>query len=266
MRLNTGHWLAAGLIAIALHGVLLIGLRPDVSGAASDPTGPSIEMAESLAGLLGEPLDVSETPVEELEAAEPPPPEVVETSQPVEVAASAPVVVPNEISAAESLPVVTTNEVKEVEPAKVLTPKKTKKKIETRKTRPKKVEKPKKKVSKKKTVKARKKTTKRSGNSRSGSAGKSNRKRASSAAIAGYGSKVRSRIASAARGASRGKGRLTITVSLSASGGLRSARISRSSGNGALDRAVLASVKRTSFPRPPAGMSAKSYSVSITFR
>jgi protein TonB len=56
-----------------------------------------------------------------------------------------------------------------------------------------------------------------------------------------------------------------VTFAIGPGGGLRAARISKSSGNSALDQAALASVRRAGpFPPPPAG--AKSiYSIQIYF-
>ena len=56
----------------------------------------------------------------------------------------------------------------------------------------------------------------------------------------------------------RGTGNVTIAFIVSPTGALASVRISRSSGNTALDRVAVASVRRAApFPPPPEGMLAK---------
>jgi periplasmic protein TonB len=256
MRLHTVHWLLAGLFALALHAAIIVGWRSDFAGEAAARQGPQIEAAASLGGILGQPLEISEKAPEPIHEVEP---EVVETREPVELAATAPVIVPDNIKALEAVPVAPVTEVEKSVPAPVLAPPPPKD-FQFKQKKQKKAE------PQKKRTKTGKKTTKARGSPKRGNAGSSKKSRAGSAAIASYGSQVRSRIASAARRAARGTGRLSVTVSISSSGGLSSARISRSSGNSSLDNAVLASVRGTSFPRPPSGMGSKSFSVSITFR
>ena len=120
-----------------------------------------------------------------------------------------------------------------------------------------------------------KKTKKRAartppGNNRKGSAGKrqgskKGRARASSGAILSYAARVRARIAGNRPGAV-GTGRVVVSFGLSSSGGLRYARIARSSGVASIDRAALSAVRRSSpFPRPPAGASSTQLRFSIPF-
>jgi len=82
-----------------------------------------------------------------------------------------------------------------------------------------------------------------------------------------YAAAVRARIARN-RPSSRGRrGTAVVRFAISRGGGLRYARLARSSGDGALDRAALASVRRAApFPRPPRGMSAGQLTFSIPFR
>ena len=86
----------------------------------------------------------------------------------------------------------------------------------------------------------------------------------SSAGAGSYSSAVRSAIGRN-KAATAGRGSATVTFAIGPSGGLRGAKISKSSGNPTLDQAALASVRRAGpFPRPPAG--AKStYSIQIYF-
>jgi len=113
----------------------------------------------------------------------------------------------------------------------------------------------------------------RRGTSQSGQAGArrggSGRSSASRGQINAYASRVRARILSRRPSARGQRGRVVISFRLSTSGGLRSARISRSSGNRALDRAALAAVRRAApFPRPPNGARSGqlSFSIPFTFR
>lgn len=272
MRIGFRHWLIAGLLAVALNvaAILLVSMQENVAGAATIRPGPQIEMSDSLAGIMGEPLEISEIQPEKIDEIEPQP-EVVETSKPVELAATAPVVLPDNMQSLEALPVAPTMELKTTEPAPVLTPvtpEKVEVKEEEKKAEPpektKKVEtKPEKtrKTKTKKATKTGKRTTKERGNAKNGQAGKSKTGGASAAAVAGFGSQVRGRIASAARRAAKGKGSVRVTVSISPSG---SASVSVS-GPSALANAVRSAVSGTSFPRPPQG-APRSYTVSITFR
>lgn len=96
-------------------------------------------------------------------------------------------------------------------------------------------------------------------------AGKKGKARASSGAILSYASRVRARIAGN-RPRSVGRGRVVVSFGLTASGGLRYARIARSSGNAGVDRAALSAVRRSSpFPRPPKGASSGQLRFSIPF-
>jgi protein TonB len=82
-----------------------------------------------------------------------------------------------------------------------------------------------------------------------------------------YAGMVRARIA---RNRPSGRGRrgtAVVRFAVSRGGGLRYVRLIRSSGNGALDRAAVSSVRRAApFPRPPRGMTAGQRTFSIPFR
>jgi protein TonB len=82
-----------------------------------------------------------------------------------------------------------------------------------------------------------------------------------------YAGLVRARIARN-RPSSRGRrGTAVVRFAISRGGGLRYVRLARSSGDRALDRAALGSVRRAApFPRPPQGMTAGQLTFSIPFR
>ncbi len=113
----------------------------------------------------------------------------------------------------------------------------------------------------------------RRGTNRQGAAGRSRGggKRTSQAgagAVSGYGARVRARIL-ANRPSAFGVGRAVVTFGVASSGGLRFVRLARSSGDGRLDQAALAAVRRSSpFPTPPAGASAAqlTFTIGLSFR
>ena len=87
-------------------------------------------------------------------------------------------------------------------------------------------------------------------------------------AVSGYGARVRARIL-ANRPSASGVGRAVVTFGVASSGGLRFVRLARSSGDGRLDQAALAAVRRSSpFPTPPAGASAAqlTFTIGLSFR
>jgi protein TonB len=92
-------------------------------------------------------------------------------------------------------------------------------------------------------------------------------KQAASGISAGaYASKVHTAIARHRRKVAGASGSATVTFAIGPAGGVRAARISRSSGNSQLDQAALATVRSAApLPAPPQG--AKStYSIQIYFR
>lgn len=272
MRISGFQWFLCGLAAVALHAALFLIVRPPSTVAdVSLPTGPSIEMADSLAGIIGTAVEVDS----------PDAPDVIEPVEPVDVtepdvapepvsqvAMTAPVPPPVDLPDLVQIP--TSEPVEDVEIKELAPPVVKVKPVET-KTEPTKREPPKKKTAKKKkTEKVTKKKTKkkksvRRGNSKSGAGGKG-KKRASSAAIAAYSGKVRSRVLSRAPRGGAGRGTVTVSFSISSSGGLSSARVSRSSGNPGLDSKALSAVRSASpFPKPPAG-ARRSFSIPFRFR
>ena len=282
MRIPGRHWLIAGAVATALHVAVFLGWQDQFVGeAATPPAGPSIEIAETLAGIVGTPEVVTtEQPTEVTteerpkELLKPEPPEPLKPDQPEplnDVAMTAPVVTPSELP--DKVQVPTVDKVEETK-AEDLTPPKPKAEPVKKKPKKKKVErkKPEKKKAKKKTKRT-KKTAKTKGNSKKGAGGRSkggggkSKSRASSGAVNAYGGRVRARILSRAPSGGGGKGRTVVSFGVSKSGGLRFVRVSRSSGNPGLDRKALSAVRRASpFPKPPSGASNRQLTFSISFR
>ncbi len=283
MRLHLGHWLFAGFLAVAFHAAILVGWRTPVSSMTATPPGPVVEMATSLAGIMGQAAQVAEMrpaettreveqPVEKL--VDPLTPDAISDQKPFEVAATAPFVIPRELKAAEPLPMVTPTEVQVLEAMpptlKPVQPKKTTetKPKELKQKPPPKEVKTKKVVKEKKAVKQQR--TQRAvtlGNSKRGQGGKAKKvRRASTSTVRSYGRKVRARILRRARGGA-GSGTAVVTFGISSSGQVRYARISRSSGKSKLDRRALATV-RGSFPKPPKGANSSqlNFSIAISFR
>jgi len=70
-----------------------------------------------------------------------------------------------------------------------------------------------------------------------------------------YRADVRAHLAANRPAGAYGSGRAVVVFDLSPAGGVRSARIARSSGNASLDESVLQSVSRAApFPKPPKGL------------
>lgn len=300
MRLHLGHWLLAGFLAVAFHAAILVGWRTPVSSMTATPRGPVVEMATSLAGIMGQAAQVAEMrppettreveqPVEKV--VDPLTPDAISDQKPFEVAATAPFVIPRELKAAEPLPLVTPTEVpvleampptlKPVQPKKTTEtkPKELKEKSppkKTTETKPKELKQkpPPKEVKTKKVIKEKKavkqQRTQRAvtlGNSKRGQGGKAKKvRRASTSTVRSYGRRVRTRILRRARGGA-GSGTAVVTFGISSAGQVRYARISRSSGKSKLDRRALAAV-RGSFPKPPKGANSSqlNFSIAISFR
>ena len=282
MRLHLGHWLLAAFLAVLFHAVILIGWRAPVSSMTATPRGPTVEMATSLAGIMGQPVEMQEIkappvmaeakPPEEMRVVEPDTPDTVTDQKPYEVAATAPVVIPKEITAAEPLPMVSPTEVpmleavpptlKQVQPE---TAKKTKPK-ELKSEPPPKELKPTKKARKQAVTTQQSQRAQKRGTSKRGRGGRAKKvATASSSSIRSYGRQVRSRIMRRTRGG--GRGTVVVSFAVSKSGKLRYVRVARSSGKKYLDRRALAAV-RGSYPKPPKGASTGQlrFSIAITFR
>ncbi|MDQ8697107.1 TonB family protein [Hyphomicrobium sp. LHD-15] len=85
--------------------------------------------------------------------------------------------------------------------------------------------------------------------------------------VLNYGSRVRAKVAGHVPRSGAGKGTVVVSFGVTPSGGLAYARISRSSGNAAIDRSVLAGVRASSpFPVPPAGASPSQLRFSASFQ
>ncbi len=90
---------------------------------------------------------------------------------------------------------------------------------------------------------------------------------ASPGQVRSYSAAVRARIARNRPSSAGRRGTAVVRFAISRGGGLRYVRLARSSGDRALDRAALGSVRRAApFPRPPRGMSAGQLTFSIPFR
>jgi protein TonB len=86
-------------------------------------------------------------------------------------------------------------------------------------------------------------------------------------AMAVYQRRVRARVVSHLPVGNRGSGWVRIGIQLSPAGAVRSASVLRSSGNGAIDRAALASVRRAGpYSRPPAGATSAQLALSFDFK
>ena len=133
---------------------------------------------------------------------------------------------------------------------------------------------PRKKVRRAKTKKdnaqsARSSRAQRRGSRKQGAAGTTKGGRGQSTVSAGvmrvYGMRVHQRIKRQSVGAS-GRGRTLVVLRVAQSGRLLFARVSRSSGQGYLDRAAIAAVRRASpFPRPPPGATARQLTFVVPF-
>lgn len=241
MHIRRNHWLKAGGVAIALHAVVLIGLKTRVVGQATPAEGPIIEMATALPGVIGSVSEDIERKSPEVDDE----PEKNAVEQPDE---------PKYLDDPSVInkPAIT---------RKVLRKKKKRSKLIRKKKRSKTLSKKKKKRS----------VTSKRGNARKGAAGAKRggggRSKANAGAVNRYASRVRARILSRRPSSGGRRGTTVIVFQVSTSGGLVWARISRSSGNGTLDRKALGSVRRSSpFPRPPAGSRSSQLRFSIPFR
>lgn len=102
-----------------------------------------------------------------------------------------------------------------------------------------------------------------------GAKSKAPRASASTGNVLNYASRVRAKVSGHVPRSGAGKGSVVVSFGVTTSGGLSFARIAKSSGNAATDRAVLAGVRSAApFPAPPAGASPSQlrFSVSFNFR
>lgn len=90
---------------------------------------------------------------------------------------------------------------------------------------------------------------------------------ASTGSVLNYASRVRAKVSGHVPRSGAGKGTVVISFAVTKSGGLSGARVSRSSGNAAIDRAALAGVRASApFPPPPAGASPSQLRFSVAFQ
>lgn len=89
----------------------------------------------------------------------------------------------------------------------------------------------------------------------------------STGSVLNYASRVRAKVSGHVPRSGAGKGTVVISFAVTKSGGLSGARVSRSSGNAAIDRAALAGVRASApFPPPPAGASPSQLRFSVAFQ
>mgnify|MGYP001795832629 CR=1 FL=1 len=104
------------------------------------------------------------------------------------------------------------------------------------------------------------------GRSAANNRGKGKSKSAGNARASNYPGLVRRKVARTRRGRAGGKGVAVVRFRVSASGGLSSVSIARSSGNRKLDQAAVSHIRRSApFPKPPKGAS-RSFALPIEFR
>lgn len=284
-------WVAALTLSLALHGVLALRLTPPDPGDVVHHRGQPTTVAGSLGSILGgieSSAEVSSEPVETVKPAEVAPSKILDAQvvEPQTTQPSAPT--PTGTSAAAPQP--PTSEVKARSPGKQtrshetapsaartrprdVTPEEARetaptvaKPVKPRRTRTRK------KTANPKTPRKRRARS-RAGSNTQGSAskrrgGQVGRRQASVGSVRNYGARVRARILSF-RPNAYGRGSASISFGVSPGGALRYARIARSSGDRALDRAALASVRRAApFPRPPRGASPSQlrFRISFSFR
>lgn len=290
-------WAVALAGSVAIHGAMLVSAPPRSVGEQPRPAGTAVSVAGTLAGVLGN--TSVDTPVPE---AQPQPTEVVEPTVP-RSAAQSPLVTPSETAPVGAVAPLTATQVTEapvaahvpeatpveeaaqpqVTPADKVQPTQTAAVQDVKPPeaiKPEKIEKveppPKKPV---KRVEKRKKRPKSASGGRSGGrtqgaagnrqGGRGGARAASAGAVRSYGLTVRARILANRPSGSGGYGRAIIAFGVSSSGGLRYARIARSSGSRSLDQSALAAVRRSApFPRPPSGASSGQlrFSISFSFR
>jgi len=271
-------WAIAGLTSVAVHAALALTFDMQSTGADAPPAGPPVSIAGSLESVLGAALAVSATPPEKVvpveaepvdrptpasfRTARPVPPAEVRsiTADPVAALASAdpapfetvepltatPVEPPADkaVTLPQPLPAKNTNASKRARPARPQPTPSQKRSTSPSQNRP---------------------GSNRPGNASANRGGGRGSSAATAGAIASYGARVRARILSN-RPAAYGAGRVVITFAITSGGGLHYARLARSSGNAALDRAAIAAVRRAApFPPPPAGSSPPQLTFSIPF-
>jgi periplasmic protein TonB len=100
-----------------------------------------------------------------------------------------------------------------------------------------------------------------------GAKAKAPRASTSSGSVLSYASRARAKVSGHVPRSGAGRGTVVVSFGVTSSGGLSYARIARSSGNSAVDRAVLAGVRSAApFPSPPAGATSSQLRFSVSFQ
>jgi protein TonB len=274
---------ASGAVSLALHAaaatLVLMTWSKNELGVLSEPT-PAISLelvaspvlenapvdvretqagaASSVAQEVGSDADSESKSISEVKPSESvapePPAETLPTPAPAalaSVAAPSDTVIAGTAEAEDALPPPAAPEEKKSEP----TPRRDEKLAEKPRKRAEK--KPTETKTAKKTDEADAPTRKKGGaaSRANASAAGASRASASAGSIAGYAARVRARVAGNKPSGRGAHGTPWVSFGVSSSGGLSYARLSRSSGNGALDQAALSAVRRSApFPPPPAGV------------
>jgi periplasmic protein TonB len=291
MEAGWWQWVIALVGALTVHGVLMVGFKPTVSGAATPPAGTSVSVSGSLASVLGGAVEaravqasdarakrVTGHPVENAVPAEIARAVVPEASQHRRAEASVPVV-PRVATAQPVAPVpimpaipvepVERKDVQPIEPVKQRAQKvkQSRPKFEAERKRARSRE-----ADRRIPQATRSTTSQRRGSLRDGAAGSSKGGRGSSRVSAGvmraYGMRLYQIIKRQPVNAS-GHGQALITFAVTRSGALSFVRVSRSSGQARLDRAAVAAVRGASpFPPPPADATSRqlTFVIPFTFR
>jgi len=237
LRREAPFWISLA-VALAIHGAAAayIAIGPRTPGAGSMQTAAvSLNLVETLIVESAEPTQPEETVSDDVE--------VSPEEGTVEDSAPSPAEMETEENQLEEKAKAAGKD--ETKPEKVKPRQETKRKSQPSK------------AFKKGGAQARGKTAKkRSGGQASASRG----------AVRNYAARVRARVARNKPRSGRARGTAVVSFGVSRSGGLRYARLVRSSGNSSLDSAALSAVRRASpFPTPPRGASLRQLSFSIPF-
>jgi protein TonB len=252
-------------------------MKPQISGELDRSSGPPVSIAGSLAGVLGTATNATEASEETTRAPEP----IERAMDARETRTANPAEEPSRPSQRDPLERVEAPEVRSDSTPEIAMPASDNARpiedlrpISHNETTPKrdhvKPEPTKKTAQHPRTRDRRQSRASKAGTDRQGAAGAhrggtGGNQAASAGSIRSYAASVRARIL-AHRPGSVGLGRVVVAFGLTASGGLRYARIARSGGSSSVDRAALGAVMRSSpFPRPPAGSSAGQLQFSISF-
>ncbi len=288
MRFAPVQWLLAATAALLLHASLLLAWQSPSEGAASPPPGPSLEMANSIAGILGEAVEIeadTEAPREVHAAGEAQKIAVAETVEPPKPLQSEPPPV-EAVGMAAMAPLdpvretVTEAEVPAIEPEAVetrsailLPPRNAairQRKEDAREDRSERRELEAKKKAERadKRGDGKRRAAKR-GSGRTGQTGSratsggSGSGSANPGAIASFKSQVRARIAGCVRSrvSGRGSGRVVIRFGVTSGGGASAVSVS---GSSTLTGAAAAAARGCSFPTPPRGAGGLRFAFPVT--